>query len=1854
MMSSSVFLFSEKMKNRFFQKRAGIRKAALNIPRFLMIAFLAFPFPGNALDSNTLPTGGEVTSGQGTISSSGNTMTVNQQSDRLVANWETFNIGQDASVTFTQPGAGSVALNRINDQNASEILGSLSANGQVFLLNPNGIIFGSSAQVNVGGLVASSLNITDENFMKGNYAFEGTGGSISNMGTIRTSNGGYVAFLSPQVRNEGTISAPGGSVVLAAGSKVNLEIEGSGLKDYSLNPDAEEENDKEDSPADAEDSDSPELSAPSSEEPDSLEKEETSEVVPPFMETPAVKEPEKVNVDFTGDQLVQLTVDQTTIETIAENKGLIRAEGGMVVMTAKAVDEITQSVVNNTGIIEAKGISEQGGKIVLDAMDGITTVSGTLDVSSDTGKGGSVIATGDYVLIEEGAHLNASGATGGGEVLVGGSWQGKEDSIHEATGTVVKQGAVLEANATDAGNGGTVVVWSDTGKSDSVTRAYGFFEAKGGINGGDGGRIETSGHWLDTAGARGSASASVGKAGEWLFDPYNVTISGVSDNGGFAAGVWTPTADNSTILNTTINGLLEGGTSVVVSTYNGGDGGQIGDITVDASITKAIGDTDVSLTLNAANSILVNQAISNTGGTGKLNLVLDADNDNTVGNGAGIVMLYADIATNGGNMSFGTGRTALIGGTSTLVGGDVFVAGAGARTISTAGGNVDVKGEMIVANTNGLTINSGNGNVYFYGLLNSGNQYTFVDKTGTAPLGSWGEARTEAKNGTDGGSAVNDSYLVNITSRLENSVAVASAGYKGAWIGAYRPNEATGAWVWADGPEANQQFFTQTTNGSGGVTTTGYYSNFGTDEPNGSMTVTPAERVGQFFGTEAQWNDLPASETYKATQVNQYSVLGFVSETNLANSPVTINAGTGTVTFDGAVGTSKALKSLSVTSATTAINGGAVTTDSAGGAGGQSYSGDITLDSSSTVLTMNNTTTDFTLAANKSITNQSGGDASLTIKTNAGIVMNSGSSIASPSGSLDTILWADSDVNGGHIFIYDGSSINTNGGNIVMAGGLDDGADGRTAGDGIPDGFATATATYSGVSIGRLGTNVPAGGTSIQSDGGDIFIKGKSTAGAGTGMGINFSYYGNLDAGNGDLMMIGESSSYAGIELSAWLDSVASGSYLDINANTVNIRGISSNTNYHGLASSQLSNRYTRITAGSGGMTLYGENTVNSNKGIEISMNATTTGSGDIRAETPGYFSFYNGANAHSFNAGTGDIAITANSFNIGSNNTLSGSGTLTIDPYTVNTTIGIGGGAGTLQLASSYFNTNFTDGFSGITIGNSTAGSITVGGATTLRDNTTLRNNSTLAINGALTANENLSSWGNGAITQTSSLVVTGLTSLTAGVANDITLNNASNNFGGAVSVVSGRNVSMIDSNAMTLGAVNSAGTVSIGTLAGDLTLAGNIVTTNNTDSAVVLNAGKNTSAGTSTGGNILVSGAPTITVGAGGRATLYSGSVSGSTGLTDLIGSGSGSFRYNSDEAASNYILGLGTGNYAVYREQPAVTVTAENDSKVSNGTAYSGGNGVSFTGLQNGDTEALFGGTLTYGGTSQGAVNAGSYSIVPSGYADQLGYSLVYENGTLTISSPATEPVNTPTAPSPDPESSSPSEPSVPEPPVYEPVQDSVSSGLTSTQTGVNGTQREENTGSDQSFTPGMGAGTGSASVDQINAMPLISEPLPSQGDMILSSSFQTTPVHFQQTGEEMILYTGPPEDGRSSLMSTVPLFVQEGKDSLVSQGMLEIKGGENFLSVMPVGSAVAEVPEIERAYSSDFQVFSLTLPDGTAMEIRTGATENGVLLISVEGETGGINLNQIVLTSLQTLKTELKMDLSRLKAVKVMKK
>ncbi|OCL93192.1 MBG domain-containing protein [Arcobacter porcinus] len=181
------------------------------------------------------PQGANVVSGNVNINQTGNITNVNQTTNKAIVNWQSFNIGKNEVVNFNQPNINSSILNRVVGFDKSFIDGAINSNGKVFLVNPNGVVFSKDAVINVGGLVASTRDITNENFLSGNYVFEGSSSSgILNQGKIISADSSLVALLGQNVINEGVIAAKLGSVVLASGDRFTLNLNGNSLTNLTI------------------------------------------------------------------------------------------------------------------------------------------------------------------------------------------------------------------------------------------------------------------------------------------------------------------------------------------------------------------------------------------------------------------------------------------------------------------------------------------------------------------------------------------------------------------------------------------------------------------------------------------------------------------------------------------------------------------------------------------------------------------------------------------------------------------------------------------------------------------------------------------------------------------------------------------------------------------------------------------------------------------------------------------------------------------------------------------------------------------------------------------------------------------------------------------------------------------------------------------------------------------------------------------------------------------------------------------------------------------------------------------------------------------------------------------------------------------------------------------------------------------------------------------------------------------------------------------------------------------------------------------------------------------------------------
>ena len=387
-----------------------------------------------------------------------------QSSDKVIIDWRSFSIDWDELVRFLQPDSDSIALNRVNGDTPSYILGQLTADGRVMLINPNGVLFGDSAVVDIGSLVATTIDIRNEDFMAGDYNFDvdrASGGTVVNRGRITAAEGGIVALVAPGVENSGVIVARLGRVALASGNSFAL--------------------------------------------------------------------------DFYGDRLIQIGVDDsvaerllapdgTELKALVDNSGEIYADGGTVMLMAASVaKDVVDYAINMEGIIEARTATERNGQIVLEgAGEGIVRVTGTLDASGresgDTG--GEVKILGSKVGLVGQAEVDVSGDAGGGEVLIGGNFQGRGPE-RNADFTTIGREVAIQADALTTGDGGRVIVWSDR-----VTRFYGNISARGGRDSGDGGFAEISGkQHLQFAPNSIDLSAPKGLIGELLLDPLDIVIS---------------------------------------------------------------------------------------------------------------------------------------------------------------------------------------------------------------------------------------------------------------------------------------------------------------------------------------------------------------------------------------------------------------------------------------------------------------------------------------------------------------------------------------------------------------------------------------------------------------------------------------------------------------------------------------------------------------------------------------------------------------------------------------------------------------------------------------------------------------------------------------------------------------------------------------------------------------------------------------------------------------------------------------------------------------------------------------------------------------------------------------------------------------------------------------------------------------------------------------------------------------------------------------------------------------------------------------------------------------------------------
>jgi len=1519
---------------------------ATTVGALTLAALLAASGAAFALDPGALPTGGTITAGSGTIATSGNQMVVNQTTPQMIANWNSFNIGQDAGVRFIQPGSTATALNRINDQNPSQILGSLSANGNVFLLNPAGIIFGQTARVDVGGIVASSLSMLDTDFLAGKYTFTnpGNAGAVLNRGTINAMPGGVVALIAPRVTNEGAITAGGGSVALAAGNQVSL--------------------------------------------------------------------------DFTGDGLITYTVDKGAVDALAENKGLIRADGGLVVMTAKAADALTGAVVNNSGVIEARTLQEKAGRILLlsDMEHGQTVVGGTLDASAPQGgDGGFVETSGGRVKVGDGAKVDtraAQGKTGmwlldptDFTIGVDESGASVSDSLATTNRTIQADNSI-SVNENVAWNANTLTLQTTGGDINiNAVMTAGALDTSG-----------TPGTYAALDLEPGSGKVNVGMTPDGLGFTGRVDFlqsDGVTPRSG--SGFLTVNGNPYTVItdltdpalvgtgsehtSTTgtdlqgINGNLSGyyalGANIDAGATAGWDGGAgflpIGTYGAFTGTFDGLGHTVSNLTVNRPGSN--NQGLFGAAYYGTLrNVGLPNLNVTGYGKVGGLVGYgwYTTISN-----SFATG-TVSAGNYATGVGG-LLGYDYGGSTITNSHASVTVTAGD---NTRGV------GGLVGYGLgYGSGIVITGSSAAGAVTAGTYSSSIGGLVGYTYGGSITDSNasgavtagtYSSNVgglvgyndrNSRIDNSYAtgpVTGSNYVGGLVGYDNGNTITNSH--ADGTVTAGDYSSHI----GGLVGYGWYSAISGSYAAGAITAGyGSQNVGGLVGyLYGNGSSITASSATGAVSTGNASsnVGGLVGRNDggsITGSHATgnVSAGSYSDSVGGLVGNNyTAGYGITTSYATGMVTADGTSSQNIGGLVGNN-NGNSPIDSSYATgpVTGNSYVGGLVGYDNGNTIANSHAAGAVSGASNVGGLVGYGNTSTITNSYATGAVTADASNGqnigglvgyGFDITITDSHATGAVTGNSNVGGLVGDIRSGGYGSSLVSRSYATGTVT-----AGAYGTNIGGlVGNSYAYGYGNTITTSYAT-GAVTGDATNSSTVGGLVGNNGSNSSIDNSYATGPVTGNGYVGGLIGFDNGNTITNTLAAGAVTGSSYVGGVVG---------YGSGSSINASFWDRTVNTNLALdngfgtgkttgELKTLSTFAGAGwdiDASGGTGTVWRIYDGTTMPLLRSFLTPLTITA----ADAGKTYNGQAYSSTTAYTTDPA-----GADTGKIFGSV-------GSSGTNVGTY---AISAAGLYSTQDGYDITAvDGTLTVTPApltVTASDVVKSYG-----QTPTL--TAFTS--SGLQNGETIGSVTLASAGtaATAVVSGSPYAITAGTAT--GGTFSAGNYTITYADGALTVTPASLTV--TASDVVKSYGQTptltgfTSSGLQNGetiGSVTLASAGTAAT-AGVSGTPYAITAGSATGGT-----------FN----AGNYTITYTDGALTV---TPApLTVTASDDARTYTGIPYAGGNGVVFTGFVNGEGDSVLGGTLSYGGTSQGAVGAGSYTITPTGLTGG-NYRITFVDGTLTI--------------------------------------------------------------------------------------------------------------------------------------------------------------------------------------------------------------------------------------------------------------
>ena len=624
--------------------------------RLLSLATLLVAAVLDPVGSFANPTGANVTGGAATVTGQGTSrVTIDQSSDRAFIEWNSFSVAKGESVRFNQPSVSSVTANKVVGVAPSEILGAISANGRIILINPNGIFFGQGSTVDAAGLIATTLDLDKDSFLAGGQLKFSSAADISasvvNEGTLTIADAGLGALVAPHVRNSGALVANLGTAVLASGKAFTVDFAGDGLITFAL-----------------------------------------------------------------GEGLAATLVgaDGQPLKAQVEQAGEIAA--GRVVLSAAAAREVVNQSVNVSGLVRAaSGTRNADGSISLRGSNSVAVAAGaevsgakvSVDADSVAVAGnvsaGTIQLTGEHVAVLASATLSSNG----GSILVGGDWQGS-NGVRQALLTTLAAGATI-----DAGQGGTAVLWSDITNAKSVTTVAGTVRALGGRIETSGNLLELpgvvqaglGGSWLiDPSNVVINTTSTTGSLAGDLANVGVTNIRATDLQTAINAGTSVTVFGSGTI---TVSGALtfanNSGTNAVLtldSTASGPTGGTAGTNASAISINAAINATGTSQT--GLRIRTKGAPISTSAGISLTGLI---DFDNTVGLGAGTATASAGISL-GGALSTSAGDITLVGKSSGAQGITTTAAG----LITATNGNITLTGSGTTGGVNLLAaLSAGSG-----------------------------------------------------------------------------------------------------------------------------------------------------------------------------------------------------------------------------------------------------------------------------------------------------------------------------------------------------------------------------------------------------------------------------------------------------------------------------------------------------------------------------------------------------------------------------------------------------------------------------------------------------------------------------------------------------------------------------------------------------------------------------------------------------------------------------------------------------------------------------------------------------------------------------------------------------------------------------------------------------------------------------------------------------------------------------------------------------------------------------------------------------------------------------------------